>query len=109
VAIQEIETGEAADQMIAEVLDPFLEEMRKYQKLDLDIQAWRLCKGLLIGHFRFGHKSTSAFKDWAPDSITFFAKEVVDTWRSGSQAEEDSGALKKFINEELASWNIGFI
>jgi hypothetical protein len=79
-----IEPGEAADQMIEEVLEPFLEELDKYQKISMSTEANRLCMGLLLGLYRFKRESTSEFKDWAPDAPIIFAKAVVDAWKAGS-------------------------
>ena len=99
-----VEPGEAADQMIEEVLEPFLEELKKYQKLGLSIEARRLCMGLLAGLYRFEHVSISEFKNWAPDSPIIFAEEVVETWKTGSPGRADRAAVKAFIEDELGGW-----
>ena len=72
-----VEPGEAADQMIEEVLEPFLEELGKYQKLGMNTEANRMCMRLLLGLYRFERESTSEFKGWAPDAPIIFAEAVV--------------------------------
>jgi hypothetical protein len=104
-----VEPGEAADQMIEEVLEPFLEELGKYQKLGMNTETNRMCMGLLLGLYRFDHESTSEFKDWAPDAPIIFAEAVVDAWKAGAPNRADVKALKAFIEDELGGWGTGLV
>lgn len=104
-----VEPGEAADQMIDEVLEPYLEELKKYQELGLSLEARRQCMGLLLGLYQFEHESTSEFKDWAPGSPLIFAESVVDAWKAGSPNRADIAALKTFIEDELGGWGARFV
>ena len=99
-----VEPGEAADQMIEEVLDPFLEELGKYQKLGMNTEANQMCMGLLLGLYRFERESMSQFKNWAPDASIIFAEAVVDAWKAGPLSRADVKAVKAFIEDELAGW-----
>jgi len=99
-----VEPGEAADEMIEEVLEPFLEELKKYQKLGMNAEARQLCMGLLWGFYQFEHESKSEFKDWAPDAPIVFAETVVDAWKAGSPGQTDIAAVKMFIEDELGGW-----
>lgn len=99
-----VEPGEAADQMVEEVLEPFLEELGKYQKLGMNAEANKMCMGLLLGLHRFEHESTSEFKDWAPDAPTVFAEAVVDTWKEDSPDYADIAEVKTFVEGELGGW-----
>ena len=99
-----VEPGEAADQMIEEVLAPFLEELTKYQRLGMNTEANRMCMGLLLGLYRFKHESTSEFKDWVPDAPGIFAETVVDAWKAGSPSRADVKAVKAFVEDELEGW-----
>ena len=99
-----VEPGEAADQMIEEVLAPFLEELTKYQRLGMNTEANRTCMGLLLGLYRFKHESTSEFKDWVPDAPGIFAETVVDAWKAGSPSRADVKAVKAFVEDELEGW-----
>ena len=101
-----IEPGEAADQMIEEVLDPFLEELTKYQKIGMNTEANRMCMGLLMGLYRFKRESMSEFKDWAPDAPIIFAEAVVDAWKEGLPSRADNAAVKAFVEEELGGWGV---
>jgi len=99
-----VDPGEAADEMIEEVMEPFLEELKKYQALGMSTEANRMCMGLLLGLYRFEHESTSEFKDWAGDAPSIFADAVVDTWKAGSPSRPDVKAVKAFIEDELCGW-----
>ena len=104
-----VEPSEAADQMIEEVLDPFLEELRKYQKLGMDTEANRMCMGLLLGLYRFERESTSEFKDWAPDAPIIFAEAVVHVWKEGSPSRRDVAAVRAFVEDELSGWSARYV
>jgi hypothetical protein len=104
-----VEPGEAADQMIEEVLEPFLEELGKYRKLGMNTETNRMCMGLLLGLYRFDHESTSEFKDWAPGTPIIFAEAVVDAWKAGAPNRADVKALKAFIEDELGGWGAGLV
>jgi hypothetical protein len=99
-----VDPGEAADQMIEEVIDPYLEELKKYQELGMNTEANRVCMGLLLGLYRFDHESTSEFKNWAPDAPSSFAWTVVDAWKAGAPSRADVAAIKAFIEDEMGGW-----
>lgn len=99
-----VETGEAADQMIKEVLKPFLDELGKYQKLGMNTEANQMCMGLLLGLHLFERESTSEFKEWAPDAPSGFAEVVVGAWKQGTPVQADTRALRMFIEDELGGW-----
>ncbi len=99
-----IETSEAAYQMVEEVLEPFLADLKKYQQLGMTVEARQMCTGLLAGLYEFEHESKSKFKEWAPDAADSFAEEVVDAWKAGSPGRADVRALKAFIADELGGW-----
>ena len=99
-----VEPQEVATEMIEQVIEPFLQEMRKYAQMGLHAQAKQVCIGLLLGLYRFEHESTNEFKDWAVDESAEFAREVIDRWKSGSPSQADVREVKQFIDEELKGW-----
>jgi hypothetical protein len=96
-----MEPGEAADQMIDEVLAPFLADLKKYQRLGLSVQARQVCMGLLAGLRRFGQESASQFREWAPDAPTVFSQVVIEAWKTGAPSRADRKVVRTFIEEEL--------
>jgi hypothetical protein len=99
-----VEPHEAAEEMIKEVVVPYLEELKKHQKLGMNTEANRMCMGLLLGLYQFEHESTSEFKNWAIDAAGAFAWEVVDVWKAGSPSQMDIQAVKEFVEDELGGW-----
>jgi len=99
-----VDPGEAADEMVDEIVEPYLEEPKKLQALGMSAQANRMCMGLLLGLYKFEHESTSKFKDWAGDAPIVFAETVVDAWKTGAPSRADVAAVKAFIEEELGGW-----
>jgi hypothetical protein len=99
-----MEPHEAAEEMIDEVVAPYLAELKKYQKLGMNTEANKMCMGLLLGLYRFEHESTSEFKNWAVDAAGAFAWSVVDAWKTGSPSRADVKAVKTFVEDELMGW-----
>jgi hypothetical protein len=90
--------------MIEELMEPFLEELRKYQALGMNTEANGMCMGLLLGLYLFEDESTSEFKDRAPGAPAIFAEAVVDAWKAESPSRADVAAVRAFIEEELGGW-----
>ncbi len=99
-----VDTGEAACQMIEEVVEPYLARLKKHQTLGMATEANKLCRGLLLGLYQFDRESQSEFKNWATDAPGEFASSVIDTWKAGRLGRKDLTALKQFIADELCAW-----
>jgi hypothetical protein len=99
-----VDPTEVAYEMIEEVLDPYLEDLQKYQRLGMSDEANQICRGLLLGLFRFDHESDAEFKDWAPDAMRVFPDRVVRAWREGHPSRADVRAVQTFIDEQLRGW-----
>lgn len=99
-----VDTSEAAYQMIEEMLEPFLDEMRKYRKTGLAWEAQQMCMGLLLGFYEFEYESKTEFKDWATDAPFGFASEVLDAWREGDIGAEERQEVREFIEGEMPRW-----
>ena len=68
-----VDPGEAAGQMVEEIIDPYLEELRKYQALRMNAQANRMCMGCTSSRMnprpssRTGHRmrQVSSLRKWS--------------------------------------------
>lgn len=100
---------EAADEMVQEIMEPYLDEIRKLHRLKMNWQANRLCMGLLLGLYQFEQESDSEFLDWAPDVLSSFAWTVLDTWKEGQPSQDDVGALRAFIEDRLGGWSANYL
>ncbi|MCB0081937.1 MAG: hypothetical protein KDE47_13440 [Caldilineaceae bacterium] len=99
-----VETGEAADEMIDEVITPWQAEITRYQTIGLQMEATLTCMAVLQGIHQFATESANPFKEWAGDSLPVYADEVVHTWRKGEPDEGDVAELCEFVLEELGGW-----
>ena len=99
-----VDPGEAAHEMVQEVIGPFLQELRKYQNLVMRVQANQMCMGLLQGLYWFERESRSEFKNWAVDTPAAFAEAIIDVWKGGVPEQADVQEVKAFIDEELNGW-----
>ena len=84
-----IEPEETAFQMFEEALEPFFDEMRKYQNLSMFAEAKNYCIAILKGICKFENKSTSEYKDWAVDAPTECFEQVLDEWKKGQKGVTD--------------------
>lgn len=99
-----VETGEVADEMIQGVLDPYLEDISRYQALGMELEATYLCMGLLQGLYQFEHESASEFKNWATDLPAAHAEAALAKWRAGSPPLEMVVTMRDFAQQELPHW-----
>ncbi len=99
-----VDPTDVAYEMIEEVLDPYLEDLQKYQKLGMSDEANQICMGLLLGFYRFDYESDAEFKDWAPDAMSVFRDTVVEAWRDGDPSRADVKTVQTFIDEQLRGW-----
>jgi hypothetical protein len=102
-----VDPGEAAYDMVGEVIEPYIDELRKYFALGMKVQARLQCMGLLLGLYEFETNATSEFKDWAPGFEREFAERVLTAWKDGLPTQADRSALKEFLRDEGITWNLG--
>lgn len=99
-----VEPTEMAYQMFEEALEPFVEEMKKYQKLLMFVEARTYGIGILRGIYRFERESTSEYKDWAADAPAECFEWVLGEWQEGQKgvADEDLQAVRSLKGENMA-------
>ncbi len=99
------ETGEVADEMIGNALEPYREDLSRYQRLDMLEEATCICMGIISGLYLFEHESSSAFKDWAADIPVFHAEDTLKKWYTKDVPQEFVDEMKSFIQSELPNWS----
>jgi len=95
------EPGEMAYEMVEEVLEPYLADMKKYQKLDKPKEAKLYCMGILKGIGRYEKESKSQFKEWAGDGVGDSFSYVFIEWEKGSQNVQECKDLKEFVKNNF--------
>lgn len=99
-----VDPGDMAWEMFEEALQPFLDEMKKHQKLSMPNGAKYQCMGILQGIYRFEKESKSEFKDWAVDAPGEYFGTVLDEWRDNCESSEDFEGMKTFIQKNCPKW-----
>ena len=98
------ETEEVADEMIRKVLEPYREDLSRYQRLDMLEEATRICMGIISGLYLFEHESSSEFKDWAVDIPVSYAENTLKKWYTKDIPQELVDEMKDFIQSDLPNW-----
>jgi hypothetical protein len=99
-----VDTSEAADAMIGEALQPFLEEMARYNDLGMADEAIYTCLGILSGLYRFEAESASEFKDWAADLPGDYGIVALEEWQKGAPPQAAVRKLRGLIEDSLPRW-----
>ena len=84
-----VEPSEEAWVMFEEVIEPFVDEMKKYQKLGMPLLAKKYCIGIIKGIQKYEHESESEFKNWATDVPVEYAERILDEWKEGNPDSTD--------------------
>lgn len=91
--------NDMAWEMFEEVLSPYIEQLKKYKKLKMDLQAKQYCIGLLQGIKNYQKKSKSKFKDWATDADTDAMDNIFDIWKKGVKSSEAIKEVEKIYRD----------
>ena len=81
--------ADASWEMFEEELEPFIDEMIKYQKRGMPSVAKEYCIGIIKGLRKYEKESTSDFSDWVPDAPGEFIESVYEEWKKGQPSEDD--------------------
>lgn len=98
------ETGEVADEMIDNALESHMEELSRYQRLNMLEEATYICMGIISGLYMFEHESSSEFKDWAVDLPASYAEGALRKWYTKDVPRELVDEMMSFIQSELSNW-----
>jgi len=99
-----VEPGEAADALIQEILQPYLDEMQQAKAAGLSMAVEQMCLGLLLGFYQFEFEVKGDFKEWAPDAPREFALSVALAWRAKLADDYDVSTALAFVEQELPKW-----
>lgn len=94
-----IEPENTACEIFEEALKPFLENLKKYQKLSMDGSAKNYCKGIIEGIYRFEKESKSNYKGLLGDTIWEYLGWVLDSWKKHCRKVKDKKEIEEFVNE----------
>ncbi len=79
-----VEPAEAAEEILQETVEPFLEDMKRHLELGLEAEALEICKGFLLGCYRLSERQGGDVLGWAPDFPGEAAGNALEVWYSGT-------------------------
>ena len=97
--------NERAWEMIAEALEPYREEITKYQKISMEEESANYCMGVLKGIYQFKEESNSEIKNWAEDCPSELFNEILDEWQKLNNDDSLEEEMQKFIHVYCRKWS----
>lgn len=99
-----VDPVEVAWEIFEEALEPFLEELKKYQGLSMRVEADNYFIGILKGIYHFEKESKSEYKDWAADAPGEYFEMILDDWKKGFKNAEAVKRIEEFIKKHFPCW-----
>jgi len=102
-----VDPYELASEMFEEALEPYVEELRKCQKLGMDEEAKFHCMGILKGLYMFEKGATTEFQDWAVDDSHNNFIHIFEEWRKGNNEPknlEEMEEMDEFVKKNFPKW-----
>ncbi|MFI5343763.1 MAG: hypothetical protein ACHQUC_06030 [Chlamydiales bacterium] len=90
------DTGDAALEMIEDVLEPHLKSMQRLHSLGMFQEEMRYCMGVVSGLHMFENEATTDFKDWSVDIPGEQASEILTEWKKSCHAPDLLAEMEKF-------------
>ncbi len=99
-----VEPYELASEMFEEALEPYVDELRKCQKLSMDEKAKLHCIGILKGIYKFEKEATTEFQDWAVDDPHENFIYVFKEWKKGNKDPKNLEHMDEFVKKNFPKW-----
>ncbi len=90
--------------MFEEELEPYVDELRKCQKLSMDEEAKYYCMGILKGIYKFEREATTEFQDWAVDDPHDNFIQVLKEWGKGNKDSKNLEEMDDFVKKNFPEW-----
>lgn len=100
---------EAAWELLQEVVDPFLADMRRQMEVRLTAAALEMCKGIVLGLYRARSCRDDQVLGWAPDFPQEIATSTIRGFVEREAAMGGSASArcpldKAFVDEHVPDW-----
>ncbi|HTV98250.1 MAG TPA: hypothetical protein VMA54_21020 [Steroidobacteraceae bacterium] len=99
-----VEPSEAAWEMFEEALQPFRDEVARFQRLSMFREADLACRGILKGIYDFNAESSSKLKEWAVDAPGEYFGTVLDDWQRLSRQPPAVDSMTEFLKTKCPEW-----
>lgn len=94
-----VEPGERAYEIVEEVVQPYIDEMKKLQNIGQYSSCKEYCIGILKGLVKFNNESTTEFKQWAVDVPVNMMYQVGEEWKEIQNEEDEIFEMEQIIKE----------
>lgn len=98
--------SDEAGVMIEEVLTPHIERIRHYHKAGMANQAQQYCLAVLEGIAMYSDRSSSEFKDWAPDEPATAFSLIYFEWKNGAQNDRYAKDFEQTVQAKFPEWSV---
>jgi len=99
-----VDPYELAFEMFEEVLEPYIDDLRKCQKISMDEEAKLHCMGILKGIDQFEREATTEFKDWVVDGPHEHFIRVFKEWEEENKNLKNLEEMDGFIKRNFPKW-----
>jgi len=79
-----VEPAQAAEEILEETVEPFLDDMKRHLELGLEAEALEISKGLVLGCYRLNERAGGDVLGWAPDFPQEAAGNALEAWYTGT-------------------------
>lgn len=99
-----VDPDELASEMFEGALEPYLDELRKCQKLSMDREAMLHCMGILMGLYKFEKEATTEFQDWAANEPQEYFVQVLEEWMNRNKDPKKLREMRDFVKRNFPEW-----
>lgn len=90
------DTGDAAQEMIEEIIEPHLKNIERLHSLGMLQEEMRYCMGVILGLHMFENEATTDFKDWSVDIPEELASQILMEWKTSCHSPDLLTEMEKF-------------
>ena len=95
---------EAAVELMEAELQPFVDQVKRYHKLDMLEQERDYCAGVILGLYRYEKESKSEFRNWSGDLPLDSAGWLRDEWQERNADKALRDTMDELIRGRCPEW-----
>lgn len=99
-----VEPIDMAYEMMEDVLEPFLAQLKKYRSLKMLREEKIYCMGILKGLYLFDQESSTQFSEWAVDIARDVFDDLLIDWKKSCKNRILLNDMKKFVQTNCPEW-----
>ena len=96
-----VDPYEHSYEMMEGMIEPFLDEMERYQDREMVDDAFECCRGIIKGICVYMSEEAGDFADWAADSDDGLTYDVIERWKTNDKNPDTIAKLEAWRKECL--------